>query len=143
VKQRKYFYTVVLKLDSRNNRGCYCKPCDQNDTEYIQHISAGWYRIGVFAFDEESALNKAKQVLADYKKIKVQDFFENTVVPEFWSLDTFAVCPECHREYKGLQMAALASEYYVCPSCRRRCSFEESPDRARSKSFTKFISEIF
>lgn len=141
--ETEYFYTVRLKLDSRTDRGCGYRPRERNDTEYIRHTSFGWYEIGVFAFDEKSALSKAKKVLADYKNVKVEDFFENTVTPEYWSLDVFAVCPECHREYKGGQMVVLASEYYVCPICRRRCRFEESPDREQSKAFTKFMSEIF
>lgn len=124
-RKHKYFYTVHLKLDSRDNRGCYCRPYDKDDTEYIQHVSYGWYRVGVFAFDEESALRKAKKALADYKDVKVKDFFEHTSYPKYWSDDYVMVCPECGKQY-SISMHYYM-EYDMCPACRRRCKFVKAP----------------
>ena len=135
-------YLVTLKLDETNVRGCRRLQSSSVREEYITHSAGGWYDVRVVADSEEDAITRAKQSLAKYKNVKVEDFFENTSRPRVWSLDLFLVCPECQKQYRGWQ-TIMDLEYYVCPHCRRRCQFEEDENKTVSREFTQRLNAIF
>ena len=137
----KQMYMVTLKLDQPDVRYCHRLQDALDRKDRVTHSAYGWYDVQVSADSDEDAIERAKQRLAEYKNVRVEDFFENTSQPEAWSLDLFLVCPECQRQYKGWQMARL--EHYVCPYCRRRCNFEEDKSRSASRSFTQQSSDLF
>lgn len=137
----KRMYLVTLKLDEANVRNCHPLRDSLDSDEYITRSAYGWYDVRVMADDEESAVARAKKSLAKYKNVRVEDFFENTSQPAVWSIDLFLVCPECQRQYKGLQMESL--EYYVCPYCRRRCRFEKDKDKNASRELNQKLQDAF
>ena len=134
-------YLVTLKLDEPEVRCCYRLKNSSDADEYITHSAHGWYDVRVLADTKENAITRAKQNLAKYKNVKVEDFFENTSRPEFSSIDLFLVCPECQRQYKGWQMTSL--EYCVCPYCRRRCRFEKDKDKNASRELNQKLQDAF
>lgn len=132
---QRYMYSVCLKLDEPLPRRCRrVIP----DFEGVVSVSFGWYDVYVFADGKDDAIVKAKQLLADYKKVRVEEFFENTSWPDYWTAGTVAICPECRTVYKDWQMQTL--EYYVCPSCRRRCLFEHRKNNERSVDIAKVFN---
>ena len=135
---KKYMYVVTLKLDEANIRECRRLQSSSDGDGHIKHCEHGWYNVWVVANSTEDAIVKAKQRLAEYKNVRVEEFFENTSHPEAWSIDSYLVCPECHKQYRGWKARSL--QYYVCPHCRRRCTFEKDKDKTESREFALHLS---
>lgn len=138
---KEYMYLVTLKLDEPKIRLCYRLRGSYGDGEYITHSAFGWYDVRVLADSQENAIIKAKENLAAYKDVRVEDFFENTSHPESGELDFSLVCPECQRRYVGRQISCL--DYYVCPACRRRCKFEKVHDSSEVRRINQIFSDMF
>ena len=108
-------YKVEIKLSESECRHC-SRAYDSNPCEYIEHVAFGWYAVRVFAEDKTDAIRRAKEKLALYKGVKLEDFFEN-YRPIARGFNIAMTCPECGRSYSTWSDL----DYDLCPICMRRC----------------------
>ena len=117
-------YEVSLKLSENQPRKIrVINPQHSFLRETCEHETHGWYTVTVFASNEQSALERAKKRLADYKNVSVDDFFEN-YEDRVSNIDDVLVCTTCNKKY--LSWDELP--YEVCPECRRRCKVITDPE---------------